>query len=256
MTKETKDYWDEASEDYQRECNIPIKIHYGPGAPFEDELNLLGNLRGKNVLEIGCGGAQCSIAMARQGAKVTGIDISERQLQFARTLAEKNGVIIKLYQGNIESFPQIRSNSQDLVFSAWALFYVDNLESCFRETYRVLKKGGYFVASSIHPFFRIVDEKTLKIRESYFDVGKRTYSEVWKDGTKHYLEVYNRTVSDITNLLMDIGFSIERILEPDSRRNYPENPWYNKFGCNPKIMSYVPPTIIFKAKKHLIKNDK
>ncbi len=49
---------------------------------------------GKNVLEIGCGGAQCGIAMAKQGAKVTGVDISEEQLKFAKVLAEKNKVKI------------------------------------------------------------------------------------------------------------------------------------------------------------------
>ena len=76
MTKETKKWWEQVSEWYQKESKIPISIHYGPGSPNEDKLKLLGNLKGKDILEIGCGGAQCGIAMAKKGAKVTGIDIS------------------------------------------------------------------------------------------------------------------------------------------------------------------------------------
>ena len=46
------------------------------------------------------------------------------------------------YQQNIKSLHQIESNSQDIVFSAWALHYIDNLEKCFKEVYRVLKNQG------------------------------------------------------------------------------------------------------------------
>ena len=144
MSRETKKWWENASSDYQKNSKIPIDIHYGPGAPNEKELKLLGNLNGKTILEIGCGGAQCGIAMVKKGAKVTGIDISNEQLKFAKNLAEKNKVKLNLIQGNIVNLRKIKSNSQDLVFTAWALHYVDNLEKCFKEVYRVLKKRGFF----------------------------------------------------------------------------------------------------------------
>jgi ubiquinone/menaquinone biosynthesis C-methylase UbiE len=162
MTKETKDWWEYASANYQTECKIPIDVHYGPGSPNEKHLNLLGNVKGKSVLEIGCGGAQCSIAFAQQGAEVTGVDISEEQLKFAMALAKKNDVQIQFYQGDIKELPQIESYSQDIVFSAFALLYVDDLLSCFREVHRVLKDGGVFVFSLDHPFSRTVDSKSLK----------------------------------------------------------------------------------------------
>ena len=249
MTKETKKWWEEASSGYQRDSNIPIGIHYGPGAPFENQLKLLGKLKGKKVLEIGCGGAQCGIAMAKQGAKVTGIDISEQQLKFAKALAEKNKVKIKFYQGDIRKLPQIKSNKQDIVFTAWALLYVDDLKSCFREVYRVLKKNGTFVAALPHPFFNIFDPKTLKLKQSYFKTGKHEEIEIWPDKKKHKFVYYQHTVSELTNLLLDAGFSIERMIEPDSRKHYPRDPWYNADSFTPKAMKYVPPTIIFKARK-------
>ena len=54
--KQIRDYWDENSKYYQEDSKIGIGIHYGPGAPFEDKLKLLGRLKGKKVIEIGCGG--------------------------------------------------------------------------------------------------------------------------------------------------------------------------------------------------------
>jgi len=252
MTQETKKWWEATSQYYQKDSDIPIGIHYGPGAPFEDGkhgLHLLGNLRGKRVLEIGCGGAQCGIAMAKQGAHVTGIDISEAQLKFARYLADKNKVDMKFYQGDIKKFPYIKSNSQDLVFTAWALLYVDDLESCFKESYRVLKPKGNFVLAMPHPFFNTIDPKTLKLRQSYLGAGKWENTETWQDGSKHKFVMYNRTVSEISNTLSDSGFTIEKMIEPDSRIHYARDPWYNLWEFKPKVMKFVPPTIIFKARK-------
>ena len=57
MSKETKKWWEKSSKDYQKRCKIPIDIHYGPGSPNEKYFKLLGKIKGKNILEIGCGGS-------------------------------------------------------------------------------------------------------------------------------------------------------------------------------------------------------
>jgi ubiquinone/menaquinone biosynthesis C-methylase UbiE len=246
MTKETKKWWEFSSQDYQKKCKIPVDIHYGPGSPNEKHLKLLGNLKGKKVLEIGCGGAQCGIAMARQGAKVIGMDISEEQLKFARVLAEKNKVKIKLYQGDIKKLSQIKSNSQDIVFTAWVLHYVDNLKSCFKEVNRVLKKNGLFVCALPHHFHDIVDSSSLKLKKSYFETGRQV--QIYSDKTKKFV-YYTHTISEIYNTLVDSGFKVEKIIEPDSRKRYKGDPWYGLWDYTPKLLKMVPPTIIFKARK-------
>ncbi len=244
MTKETKEWWEYSSKNYQEKCKIPIGIHYGPGAPFEDKLKLLGDLKNKKILEISCGGAQCGIAMAKKGAKVTGIDISKEQLKFAEKLAEKNKAKIDLYQGDVKKLNKIKPNSQDIVFTAWALHYVDNLESCFKEVHRVLKKGGNFVLAIPHPFYSLINPKTLKIIKSYFKTGK--WEE--RDGNEKFV-MYHRKISDIVNILVEANFKIEKIIEPDSRKHYKKDPWYNVWEFLPKAMNHVPPTIIFKVRK-------
>ncbi len=244
MTKETKKWWEIASEYYQKECKIPVDIHYGPGSPNESVLKLLGNLKGKKVLEIGCGGAQCGIAMAKQGAKVTGVDISEKQLKFAKKLAEKNKVRIKFIQRDIVNLKPIKSNSQDIVFSAYALIYVDDLNKCFKEVYRVLKKKGIFVFSLDHPFDSMIDKKTMKVKRSYFKTGR--YSEKYTHGV---WVGYNRTVGDLFNWLIKAGFQVERIIEPDSRKKNKGDYWYGLWDYKKKALSTMPPTMIFKARK-------
>lgn len=246
MSKETKKWWEYSSQYYQKECKIPIDVHYGPGSPNENHFKLLGNVKNKKILEIGCGGAQCSIAFAKQGAKVIGIDISNEQLKFAKALSEKNKVKIKFYQGDIKKIPRIKSNSQDVVFSAFALQYVDDLSFCFKEVYRVLKRRGLFVFSLDHPFFRTVDSKTLKLKNSYFETGRLV--ETFSDPTKKFV-MYTHTISELHNKLVKSGFVVEKIIEPDSRKRYTFDPWYGLWDYTPKFLKMFPPTIIFKCKK-------
>jgi len=246
MTKEVKKWWEGASKYYQEECKIPVDIHYGPGSPNENHLRLLGNLKGKKVLEIGCGGAQCGIAMAKQGAKVTGIDISEEQLKFAKALAEKNKVRIKLIQGSFQDLGKIGANSHDIAFSAFAFHYSPDLGKLFRQTNRILKKNGLFVFSLDHPFSRTADSKTLKLKNSYFKTGK--WVETFNDPTKKFI-MYTHTISELYNSLVESGFLVEKIIEPDSRKRYPYDSWYGLWDYTPKYLKMFPPTIIFKCRK-------
>jgi len=243
-TKEIKKWWESASKNYQKECKIPIDIHYGPGSPNENHLKLLGNLKGKKILEIGCGGAQCGIAMAKKGGKVTGIDISEEQLKFAEELTKKNRVKIKFILGSFQNLNKIKSNSKDIVFSAFALHYSPNIKTIFKQVKRILKERGIFVFSLDHPFFRTLNPKTLKLKGSYFKTGKRV--EKYTNGT---FVMYTHTIGEIHNLLVEAGFVVEKLIEPDSRKRYPKDPWYGLWNYNPKFLSFIPPTIIFKVRK-------
>ncbi len=80
MLKEAKHWWEVNGREFQESCPIPIDILYGIGSPNEDELQLIGPVAGKHILEIGCGGAQASIAFAKRGAIVTGIDVAESEI--------------------------------------------------------------------------------------------------------------------------------------------------------------------------------
>ncbi len=245
MSKVAKRWWEANGRAYQDECGIPIDVLYGSGSPNESDLRLIGSVAEKCVLEIGCGGAQCSIAFAKQGAIVTAVDIAASELKYAQELADQNNVSIKFYQLNVENLSPIADESQDIVFSACALPYVDDLLSCFREVRRVLKEEGLFVFSQGHPIFDLVNPKTLVVQKSYFETGKIVLGE---DSDVPFATNY-RTISDIFNLLADAGFIVQRIIEPDSREKYPYDSWYGKWNNTPELMQKLPATIIFKSRK-------
>ena len=89
-------YWEEIAEAYQAETVISTDdFHYGPLIAGDSELELLPKtLSGLDCLEIGCGGAQNSIYLAKHGANCTAVDISAKQLRFAKQLARQAGVIV------------------------------------------------------------------------------------------------------------------------------------------------------------------
>lgn len=245
MTEKIKKWWDEHSSEFQREYSVPVDINYGPGSPNENSLNLLGDVRGKDVLEIGCGGAQCGVAFAKKGAHVTGMDVSEEQLKFARNLAQKNKVNIRFYQGDVENLGRIKSESQDIVFSSWALLYVKDLRKCFKEVYRVLRPKGVFVFSMDHPFWISIDKHTLKLKRSYFETGlykDSMYSSDWFG--------YHYKIGDLIDFIVSSGLTLEKVIEPDSRKDYKEDSWRERYGEHRiNTMKFIPRTIIFKSRK-------
>ncbi len=237
MTSDTKDWWERAAEPYQDDRRIPVDIHYGPSSPNEDELNLLGDVEGRDVLEIGCGGAQCSIAFALRGATVTALDLSDQQLEFARALAARHEVEIAPVQHDMQDLEPIPPESQDIVFSAFAFQFVADRPRAFREVRRVLRPGGVFALSLEHPFFPKVDPQTLMLKESYNETGPAIDDR----GEHGQVTIYKEKVSDLHRALVNAGLTVERLIEPDSRIRYSYDPWFGRRGVyDPKILGMGP----------------
>ena len=245
MVKEGEKWWNEAAPWFQDWAKLSTKsADYGPYAPRENQLKLLGNVKGKKILEIGCGGAQCSISFAKQGAICTGIDITQAQLDYGGKLAEKEKVKVKLIRRDIQTLKGIKSNSYDIVFSAFALMYIPDLTKCFKEVRRVLKKGGIFVFSTGHPFY-IFDSTTKQLKRSYFKTGKVIEEETWSDGSKHKFVMFHRKVSDIANSAIAAGLTLLEMHEPLDMKNKIKDP-----SVYPEdLVRMIAPTIIFKTKK-------
>ncbi len=252
MTRPTIDMraaWNRTSAGYQQLHQIPVdSAHYGPWAPTENELRLLGDVRGKRILELGCGGGQCSIAFALQGATSTGIDLSDEQLEFARRLAVQSGVQVNFHQGDAADLSRFEDASFDAVFSAYAFGYVQDMAHCLAETARVLSPGGLLVFSLDHPFRDCfwdeeTDEESLTPARSYF---LRDPSD-WQFSTSgEWMRSYHRTIGDWTDLLREAGLQLQRILEPEPALTpEEENTWSESYDL--ETARLIPQTIIFVA---------
>lgn len=103
---------------------------------------------GMRVLDIGCGTGNYSLALAKAGLKVTGIDISPAMLEKARITVKARGLKVSFLEGDALQLP-FRDNSFDAVISATALEFVPDLDAALGEAYRVLKPGGRLVVGVI-----------------------------------------------------------------------------------------------------------
>lgn len=243
MEEKAKEWWNAWSDRFQAEGDIDVGVDFGPGAPLGDDLGLLGDVRGKKAVELGCGGAQFGLAVAERGADVTGVDLSEAQLAHARGLADEREQTIEFVEASVTDLP-LADETYDLAFSAWAFQWVEDLQSCFDEAHRVLKDGGRLAFSVDHPYYKIVDHETHEFERSYFDDSpRRAYSE----NLDAEMVIHQRKVSEIVNRLTDAGFTVEEMREP----GYEDPDEYeSSFGSfEPELMAKAPPTLAFSARK-------
>ena len=120
----------------------------------EAELGVLGEVAGRDILELGCGAAQWSIALARAGARPVGLDLSERQLVHAVRLAAEAGVDLPLVHASAEAVP-LADRSFDIVFcDHGAMSFADPYRTV-AEVARLLRPGGLFAFSHASPIIDI-----------------------------------------------------------------------------------------------------
>lgn len=248
MANEAKEWWERHALEFQAMAQLPIDVIYGTHVT-EEKLQLIGPVAGKHLLEIGCGGAQCGIAFAKQGAIVTGVDIAAAQLAIAQELAEQNSVSITFHQRDMTDLSPIASESQDIVFTSIALHYVDDIVSCFKEVHRILRSNGLFVYSVGHPFSAMMDGTTLLPTRSYSDTGKVVLGLEVSDEVGFAFAENRRTVSDYFNALVAAGFIVEQMVEPDIRPVDPTDPKNHRWGQTPQFLEVFPSILIFKSRK-------
>jgi 2-polyprenyl-3-methyl-5-hydroxy-6-metoxy-1,4-benzoquinol methylase len=101
-------WWDGYSDEYEtlhHDSHRRPELTWGVWDVPERELQILGDVAGKDVLELGCGAAQCSVRLATMGARPVGLDNSAQRLGWARRLMAEFGVSFPLVQANAERVP-------------------------------------------------------------------------------------------------------------------------------------------------------
>lgn len=210
--------WNNLSEYYQKSARISTHdVHYGPLAYGENRLNLIENVKGKRVLEIGCGGGQNIIALARRGAEAFGVDPSKTQVAYARELARKCNMNVTFDISPAEHLP-FDNEYFDTALSSHAFGYVGDIGKAYNEVYRVLKRNGIFVFCLTHPYFCAVgyylaeDPEEPEIR-NYLSWPEVTVWTWERDTGPIQMWGYYRTLSQIINPLLENGFILEKIVE-------------------------------------------
>ena len=162
-----RNYWNHLADAYAQMTRIRIDdFHFGPQIPGENTLHLLPTFQpGQRALELGCGGAQNSIWLAKQGVACVALDISQGQLAHAKQLAAKAGVSIDLRRSSLERFETVLEPGElfDFVHSSHALEFVQEPGAIVA----AMRLGG-FLCSNVATMQEVVliGEKSLKAREA------------------------------------------------------------------------------------------
>jgi len=201
------EFWDREADRYQAEQ--AVRAAWGVWSLPEEELNVLGDVAGKDVLELGCGAAQWGIALARRGARVVGLDVSERQLARARAALAEAGLEFPLVCAGAESVP-LPDASFDVVVSDWGATAFCDPYSWVPEAARLLRPGGLLAFSGATPLSWLClnaegDGWDARLNRESFGLGRLDQP----DGTVEFA----LPMGEWIRLFRAAGFALEDLLE-------------------------------------------
>jgi SAM-dependent methyltransferase len=210
-------------------------LREGGSTLFPEELELLGELRGRSLLHLQCNSGQDTLSLAARGALVTGVDISDEAISFARRLSADSGLPGTFERADVydwlASAPPARF---DVVFCSYGvLFWLSDLGPWAEGISRVLKPGGRFVLVEFHPVLWLFDEK---LRLAYPYSGGHPISEAvgvsdyvarsgeglvhwgYEEGVRdfqnpHPCHGFQWGLADVINPLLRHGLMLERLEE-------------------------------------------
>lgn len=188
-------------------------------------LRAVGDIKGKEVLDLGCGSGTYSIRLARKGAKVAAIDYMPDQIKLAKKLNKHRNITYLL--GNARDL-NLDDSTFDLVFSNMVVPDIANpaiLKRFFQEAYRVLKPKGYFIVSVLHPLLLLDDEPTDITtgfqKEQYFKDGSQfVTTAITNKGNKIVFNETHFSLSFVSKALKEAGFLIEELMESKSNEEH------------------------------------
>jgi len=228
--------------DYLAEHYHGLRTKVYPQGWFYNEMlempttfGLLGNIKGKKILDFGCGSGIYAKLLVKKGAKVKGFDISPEMIRIAKRENPK----LDLRVGSGYDIP---FNEQfDIVLASLVVHYLEDWDKMFKEVSRVLKKGGLFIFSTGNPIVECMTKvkvpgKKKKLRtfgkNNYFTIKK--IESIWNiNGVeKVKMNPYHRTYGSIIKTIVKNGFEIVDYEDcrpiPKSEKIFPEHYKLNK----------------------------
>jgi SAM-dependent methyltransferase len=201
-------FWDADADAYQDVHGGDLAarpLAWGPYRFPESELQILGDLTGRDVLELGCGGGQWSVALEPLGVRVVGVDLSRAQLRHARAAS----ATLPLVAGDAEQLP-FADAVFDVVFCDHGAMSFCDPERTLPEVARVIRGGGLFAFSNATPYSYLTwdearDKVTRRLHRTYDDLGRQDFGE----GTIDWVLGPGAWV----RLLRAHGFDIEDLIE-------------------------------------------
>lgn len=217
--RKNRRYWDAESARYQAEHAAQLGRRtpaWGVWSIPESRLRVLGAVRGRDVLELGCGGGQWSRWLAKLGARPVGLDLSIRQLEHASRLVRRR---VPFVAGDAERLPFADERFDVVMCDHGAMTFADPRRTV-PEAARVLRPGGLFAFGHSSPIHFVCWDDTKhrvtdRLSRDYFDMRP------WDQETVDFMLPFGEWI----RLFRAHGLEVEDLIEPrppaGARTTYP-----------------------------------
>jgi len=216
-------------ESWNKRTEIHVKSAFYDQESFEEgrsslnniELKLLGDVSDKSILHLQCHFGQDTLSIARMGADVTGVDLSNKSIDFAEKTAKKLGIKSEFVCCNVLEIDKYLKRSYDIIFTSYGTIgWLPDLKKWGELIFQYLNPGGQFIMVEFHPVIWMFDDDINYIAYSYFNKEAilEEYEGTYADpDSKVKIKAYgwNHPLSDVFNALTNTGLSITHFEEYD-----------------------------------------
>ena len=239
--------WNEATRAHNRHKKDEASfLRDGGSTLFPEELDLLGPLDGKRLLHLQCNSGQDSLSLAKHGADVLGVDISDVAIDHAKALSKDSGIAATFERSDIYDWLAAAESSGrqfDIVFASYgALCWLSDLDLWASSIRNVLAEGGRLVLMEFHPVAMMLDAdwklayphgsggRRIEQSEGVGDYVADSGEGLTPSGRKETIEPFNNpersvefawSIGQILMAIQGAGFQIQRL---------DEYPYVNGFG--------------------------
>ncbi len=219
------DHWNELAPIHARSDFYDVDgFKSGRSTLMPIEVEEVGGVAGKSLLHLQCHFGLDTMSWARLGARVTGVDFSDRAITLARSLSAELGIDARFVLSNVYDLPGSLDDRFDVVFTSYgALYWLPDLPAWAGVVSHFLKPGGIFYVVDDHPTANVFDEESggIRLKWPYFNRGVPMISE--PDGYGSYADEtavvttpecgWSHSMSDILGSIIGAGLRIERLRE-------------------------------------------
>lgn len=183
------------------------------------ELALLGNIKDKKLLHLQCHFGQDSISLSRMGAKVSGIDFSQKAIEAAKTLAKTCDVDTQFLISDVYTLPEVLDEKFDIVYTSYGVTgWLPDLKKWAKVVSHFLKPGGKLIFVEFHPFVWMFDDDFTHIKYSYFNEEEivETQSGTYADKSAVIIQssvTWNHPFSEIFSSLLAENLELKSFQE-------------------------------------------
>jgi SAM-dependent methyltransferase len=240
-------HYDRIAKAYFERRRDPKRFNYNRLIEVPAMLKLIGNVKNKTVLDLGCGfGDHMQKLSSKKPKQMIGLDLSAEQIRLAQSMnVLKATFLVK----DINKRLDFKDNTFDIVFSSLTVHYLHNLNKVFGEVRRVLKSKGIFVFSTGHPIFNLLNPvgrgmigferkgNKLVIHGNYFD---ESLKKAFLGSTVGTVRLHNYTIQTYIQTAQKKGLALVDFVEakPSPASKKIDEQHYRKCTTLPTFMLF------------------